>query len=438
MTTESPPLIASLPLRRTADALGSGSLDVEKHVHEVCDRLEATGLAVRAVLPEPGRRDRLIREATALLERYPDPADRPPLFGVIAAVKDIFAVDGFATRGGSALPPEIFAMPEATCVRRLRDAGALILGKTVSTEFAYFDPGATANPRNPRHTPGGSSSGSAAAVAAGYAALALGTQTVGSVIRPASFCGVVGFKPTYDRIPTEGVLYISQSVDHVGFFTQDAAGAVLAASVLCDGWRPPPAAVERRLPTLGVPEGAYLEQARTEAQEMFIERLARLESQGCTVRRVSALQDIETIAERHRVVYTAEFARVHDAWFRNYAALYRPRAAMLVEAGREITTEELEAARTSIARVRAEIEELMSQHDIDLWVSPSTTGPAPEGLGATGDPAMNLPWTHAGLPTVTLPAGTAAAGLPLGLQIAGRSGTDEALLAWAQDLEALL
>ena len=149
-------------------------------------------------------------------------------------VKDIFHAAGFETRAGSQLPPELLTGPEADAVGRLRAAGCLILGKTVTTEFAYYEPEPTRNPHNLAHTPGGSSSGSAAAVAAGLAPLALGTQTIGSVIRPAAFCGIVGFKPSYGRISPEGLIFFSPSLDHVGLFTQDVAGMSLAAAVLCE------------------------------------------------------------------------------------------------------------------------------------------------------------------------------------------------------------
>src|SRR5690606_3462350 len=150
---------------------------------------------------------------------------------------------------------------EAESVRLLRAAGALVLGKTVTAEFAYSEPGPTRNPRNLAHTPGGSSSGSAAAVASGFCPLALGTQTIGSVIRPAAYCGIIGFKPGYGRISTSGVLPVSRSLDHVGIFTQDIAGVALAASILCQTWDASPTVSAKTLPTLGVPTGAYLEQA---------------------------------------------------------------------------------------------------------------------------------------------------------------------------------
>ena len=433
------PFLAPALLGPQAAALRSGELPLDRSVDELCHRLDALEPRLRALLPEPGRRERLQREAAALLARFPDPATRPPLFGVAVGIKDIIAVDGFPTRAGSALPPEIFRVPEAATVQRLRAAGALILGKTVTTEFAYSDPGATANPHRPDHTPGGSSSGSAAAVAAGYTTLALGSQTVGSVIRPAAFCGVVGFKPSMGRIPREGMLLISHSVDHVGLFTQDVASAGLAATILCDGWRWPPAAVPAgTLPRVAVPTGPYLEQVQPVALRQFNEQLARLEAGGCLVRRLPALAEIAAINKRHRALVAAEFATAHRAWFRDYGPLYRPGSAMLFEAGRAVAAATLARAGESPAQLRAELEAQMEAEGVDAWICPAALGPAPPGLHSTGDPVMNLPWTHSGLPALTLPAGRSAEGLPLGLQVAARFGQDEALIAWAQALEALL
>ena len=194
------PLIADAPLAETADALRSGEYDLLGYLDSVLDRLDAIDAQVQAFLPEPNRRERLRREAEALAARYTTPESRPPLYGIPIGVKDIYRVDGFETRAGSALPPELLAGDEAACVTILREMGALILGKTVTTEFAFFEPGPTHNPHNLDHTPGGSSSGSAAAVAAGLSPLTIGSQTIASTIRPASFCGIVGFKPSYGRI----------------------------------------------------------------------------------------------------------------------------------------------------------------------------------------------------------------------------------------------
>src|SRR5512138_1003056 len=188
--------------------------------------------AIHAFIPEAGRFNRLRREAQSITGVPPGPASSGPLFGRLVGVKDIFRVDGFATRAGSHLPADEFQGAEAESVTRLKNAGILILGKTVTTEFAYFTPGPTRNPHNLNHTPGGSSSGSAAAVAAGLCDLALGTQTIGSIIRPAAFCGVIGFKPTYDRISRAGVIPLSPSLDHVGFFASDLEIANAAAQAL--------------------------------------------------------------------------------------------------------------------------------------------------------------------------------------------------------------
>ena len=426
-------------LHALAEALRSGTVTPTAYVDEVCARIEQENPRVLALLSEPDRRGRLQQEAFELERLFPDPAARPALYGVPVAVKDIFSVDGFVTRAGSALPPELFEGPEASCVARLREAGALIAGKAVTTEFAYFEPGATRNPRNHAHTPGGSSSGSAAAVAAGFAPLALGSQTVGSVIRPAAFCGVAGFKPSYGRIATDGVIAYSRSVDHVGAFARDAAGLSLVASVLLDGWGAVAHASKAgRQPVIGVPEGPYLAQAEDEALAAFERQIAALEAAGCEVQRVPALEDIEELNRRHRDLATAEFAQVHERWFADWGALYRPRTAALVEAGWLVSGEDVAAGVASIAELHGRLGGLMDAQGIDLWASPPATGPAPEGFTSTGNPTMNLPWTHAGMPVVTLPAGEAANGLPLGLQLSARFMADEHLLAWAETLEPLL
>lgn len=428
-------LIHPAPLAETAAALRSGELRLTMYIDETCDRIDAVEPQVQALLPEPDRRARLMSDAVALLARFPEPATRPSLFGVLVGVKDIFRLDGFPTRAGSQFPPEVLAGPETACVTTLRQAGALILGKTVTTEFAYFEPGPTHNPHNLDHTPGGSSSGSAAAVAAGLCPLATGTQTIGSVIRPAAFCGIVGFKPSYGRIPLDGLILFSESADHIGLFTQDVAGMELAASVACPNWRPAPTGGQSgRRPVLGVPEGPYLAQASAEALVAFEGQLAQLEEAGYVVRTVGMFEEIELTNRRHRRMIAAEMAQVHAQWFRQYESLYRPRTAEIIRDGQTVSADELASARAGRGVLRDEVHSRMQLAGIDLWVSPAAPGPAPQGIHATGDPAMNLPWTYAGLPSVTVPAGRAANGLPLGLQCVAPFMADEQLLAWAAPL----
>ena len=174
-------MISEYRLSNVAPKLRSGEIDLSAHIDAICTRVASLDPEIDTLLPEPGRYDRLRKEAENLKERYPDPAERPPLYGVLVGVKDIFRADGFLTQGGSLLPARLFVGPEASSVSRFRRAGALILGKTISTEFAFAEPGPTRNPYHTGHTPGGSSSGSAAAVAAGFCPLAFGTQTIGSV-----------------------------------------------------------------------------------------------------------------------------------------------------------------------------------------------------------------------------------------------------------------
>ena len=427
-------MITKALLSDLVTALRNDQLDVMAYIEEVCDRIDVVEPRIQALLPEQDRRARLTAEAATLKARFPYPNNRPPLYGLLVGVKDIIRVEGFPTRGGSILPAEVLAGPEASCVTVLREAGALILGKTVSTEFAYFEPGPTRNPLNLGHTPGGSSSGSAAAVAAGLCPLALGTQTIGSTIRPAAFCGIIGFKSSYGRILTDGLINLSQSLDHVGLFTQDLAGMRMVAAILCTEWPSHNDTLPTNSPVFGVPEGPFLAQASPEVLTVFETQVARLEAAGYIIRRVKAFDDLTTIVNYNEVICAGEASRVHAEWFQDYGDLYRPKTAELIQKGLQISDQDLAEARANCGALRAEIETLMAQNDIDLWVSPATVTQAPEGISTTGDPAMNLVWTQAGLPAVTLPWGFADNGLPLGLQLVARFNEDEQLLSWAESL----
>lgn len=411
------------------DAIRSGRVAVAEVVRGLCERIDEFDPVLEVFVPEDGRRERLLREVSLLEERDSD--RRLPLHGLLVGLKDVLHLDGLPTRAGSELPPELLAGPQAAVVDRLRGAGALVAGKTVTAELAYLEPGPTRNPHDPSRTPGGSSSGSAAGVAAGLFHLALGTQTVGSTIRPAAYCGIVGFKPTFGRIPTEGLVAVSASLDTVGLFAQDVSGVRLAASVCCDDWRTD---LEPLPPALGVPEGPYLERAEPGASDAFEASLERLAEAGYRIRRVPALADVDDVADRHLRLMHGEMARVHDGWFTEHRAAYRPRTAEAILFGWEVGDEELRRLRPHRRALADRLRTLAEDWGVDVWVSPAATGPAPEGLASTGDSAMNLPWTFAGMPAVTLPAGTSPDGLPLGLQCAAARGRDEELLVWAQGI----
>lgn len=438
MSAEASSLVEPLPLAPFIDGIRNGEISVHDAINETCDRIQKVDMLVRTVLPEDGRRERLLREATALESRYPNIAARPPLYGALLGVKDIIAVDGFSTRGGSALPPEVLAMTEATAVLRMREAGALILGKTVTTEFAAREPGATTNPHNRAHTPGGSSSGSAAGIAAGLFHVGFGTQTIGSVIRPASFCGVVGFKPTHGRIPRTGVLTYSNSVDHVGLFTADAEGMRIAAAAACVDWDTNIELTGHDMPKIGVTEGPYLDQADEESRAALEVAIEALQRAGSTIVRLSMFDNIGMINERHQTLVAAEFAEAHRDRFENWGSLYRPFSAQHFEEGATISHAAVIAGRNSCLELRAELDNLFKVHQLDLLLSPASTGAAPLGLSWTGDASMNLPWTHSGLPTVTLPARRASNQLPIGVQFVAPFGGDEQLLAWMTYLEGIV
>ena len=416
--------------------LHTGGLTLHDYLSQIQERYVEREPSIQAFLPERDQFARLRANADRLMRRFPNPTNRPQLFGTLVGAKDTFHVDGFTTHAGSRLPVEELQGREAESVKRLREAGALVFGKTVTTEFAYFSPGPTRNPHNIDHTPGGSSSGSAAAIAAGFCQLALGTQTIGSIIRPASFCGVVGVKPTHDRISREGVIPLSSSLDHVGFFTADVETAIRAAPLLYKDWKEPTQPM--RKPRLGIPKGPYLESA-SEASLAHFENVCKLlKMAGYKLIHIAVMPDFAEIRTRHDTILSAEAAQIHKDWFRKYERLYSMKLSQLIRRGQQITSDQLQNALLARDRFRAEMRRTFLDHNIDLWLCPSTVGAAPKGLESTGDPVMNLPWTQAGLPALNLPAGKNRENLPLGLQVVGNWYKDESTLFWAKDLEKAL
>jgi Asp-tRNA(Asn)/Glu-tRNA(Gln) amidotransferase A subunit family amidase len=419
-----------------ARSFRAGELSAKDTISQIETYFFSHESSILAFIPEQDRFQRLYKEADELQQRYPIPDERPALFGMLVGVKDIFHTDGFTTQAGSRLPPDELQGSEAESVARLKKAGVLILGKTVTTEFAYFTPGPTRNPHNPEHTPGGSSSGSAAAVGASLCPLALGTQTIGSVIRPAAFCGTFGLKPTYERISREGVIPLSPSLDHVGFFTLDVSTAKLVAPFIYMDWD-----ASNRLdgkPKLGIPSGPYLDCTPDYALSCFRTICDSLLEAGYKLSRVPVMDNFQKIRERHDVIMSAEAAQVHKGWFEYYEDLYSPKFIELIERGQKITDNQLQNALKARDGFRNQMAQTMRDKDIDLWICPPTIGSAPKGLESTGDPIMNLPWTQIGFPALNLPAGKSDVGLPMGLQVVGRWDADEELMAWAEDIEKVV
>lgn len=429
-------LVQPVSLTGAADSLRKGAVEPQKYAARTIERIGEVDRTVQSFVAEPGRADRLAHAAREAAQRGTEPADRPPLYGVPVGIKDIIHVEGLPTGAGSALPPEVLAGAQATVVDRLLKAGALIAGKTVTGEFAVTAPGPTRNPHRLEHTPGGTSSGSAAAVAAGLVPLAIGTQTIGSLIRPAAYCGVVGFKPSHGRVPLDGVLPVAPTFDTVGVITAKVADAALAASCLCDDWRPDRAAAGR--PVLGIPEGPYMGFAEPEARGAFDEQVAALRTAGYDVVSVPMFENFEEEVFDFFVINLYELSQAHTDWFANYEELYDARTAEAIRQGQGAQASDHANSLARREAFRDRLAASTAEHGVDLWITPAATGPAPLGLESAGDSVMSLPWSGVGLPCLTIPTARPEGALPLGFQCVGRDGDDERLLHWALDLETVL
>jgi len=382
----------------------------------------------------------VLAEAQALDSEARAGRFRGPLHGVPIGIKDIFDVAGVPTRAGAAVlssaPP---AEQDSDAAGLLRAAGALIVGKTVTTAFASADAAATRNPWNHAHTPGGSSSGSAASVAAGMVPAALGTQTAGSVLRPAAFCGIVGFKPSFGRISRRGVIPFAWSLDTIGTLTRTTADAALLLSVLAQPERGPAHASQ---PGTGVPPRiGYAPRLLADRQHprtgaALAAAAAGLQEAGAKVEEATLPADFATAVDAQYLIMTAEGAAFHTRSFGDRLQEYEPKIRALVQAGMALPA----VAYLDAQRVRADLLErvLPLFARCDALLVPAAAGPAPKGLDFTGDTSFNGPWTLLGLPAIALPAGADTDGLPLGLQLVGRPRQDEALLRVAAWCETVL
>jgi len=370
-----------------------------------------------------------------------------PLHGVPIGIKDIFDTGDMPTELGSPLWAGRTPRRDAAVVGRLRAAGAVIMGKTVTTEYAYRQPGKTTNPHDAGRTPGGSSSGSAAAVAAHMVPGAVGSQTNGSVIRPAAFCGVVGFKPTHGVIPRSGVLLLSRSLDHVGVFARTVADVALLTETLV-GFdeedpdtrpmaRPPLAAVAASEPPL-LPRLAFVrspawEHAEPVTREAFAELVEAL---GERVAEVELGASFAHALEMHRTIMEVEMAHNLQRDYGKGGDRFSPVLRKLIERGRSHTAVDYAAAVAGIPSLNGALDPVFDE--FDAIVTPAAPGEAPQGLESTGNPIFCTIWTYLGTPAVTLPLLQSEAGMPLGVQVVGRRDGDARLLRTARWLVTTL
>ncbi len=357
--------------------------------------------------------------------RLESPAGEGPLRGVPYGAKDIIETAGYLTTYGSGLYANRMGETDAALIRMLRARGAVLMGKTQTTAFAYFDPAPTRNPRRLSRTPGGSSSGSAAAVAAGMVPFSIGTQTQGSIIRPASFCGVVGIKPSFGLLPTEGILPFAPTLDTAGFFTETALDLRLL-------WEALGHAVDAGSPsTYGMIE-FWVD---PEMQIVFRETIQALSHYGCKIKRFPSPPAFGILPEAIAAINSYEGARTHEQRFRDHGAAIGIKLAKLVEEGLAIPTELYENALGILYEARRQMADVFAEFPVIL--SAAAPGPAPRGLASTGDPRCNAPWTALSGPALTIPMPVQDS-LPMGLQMAAAPGQDAMLIATACHCQALL
>jgi aspartyl-tRNA(Asn)/glutamyl-tRNA(Gln) amidotransferase subunit A len=365
-------------------------------------------------------------------------AVRGPLFGIPFGIKDIIDVAGMPTRAGSPLRQQHVADADADIVARLRAAGAIMLGKTVTTQFACFDPPETRNPWNPERTPGGSSSGSAVAVATGMCLAALGTQTGGSIIRPAAYCGVVGLKPTWGAWSMQGIVPVSFQLDHVGPLATGIEDIWHIWRAVSGGSPGGPAELlpPERAPILHLPTGSFLDPCDRTVWSVFEASVRRLAAQGATVVREELPSCLEDALRMHRRIMVVELAQYHSQAFAKNPSQYAAGIAELIREGWRTPATDYAVARRHREMCMAAIDQVQAEEP-RLWITPATTSVAP-GRATTGSPALNSPWSYCGLPAVTFPSGGTHDGLPVGLQLVGRRQGESSLLEAARWCEAAL
>ncbi len=349
---------------------------------------------------------------------------RGPLWGLPVGVKDIYDTHDFPTGEGSPIYADHRPKADAACVAVLRSAGAIILGKTVTTELAYFTQGATRHPVNPAHSPGGSSSGSAAAVAAGMVPLAVGSQTAGSVCRPASFCGVVGFKPTHGLIPLAGCKSFSPTLDTAGVFARRVAEvAVMAGAMTRNDWQGTPAEQPPKIARFGGIEREAATPAALAAVDAALD--------GLTVGEANRAAPFDTLGDLQLRIMRFEMRRESEWEVRTAFDQLSPAYQQLMHDGEAVSPAQYAQDCTALLHAKAAIDDLFG--DAEILVQPSAPGEAPLYEDGTGDPVMNRAWTLLGLPAISIPCGIGPNGLPLGLQLAARPHRDKSLLrvaAW--------
>ena len=371
-----------------------------------------------------------------------------PLHGVPIGLKDIYYTAGIPTTACSRVYADFVPDYDATTTALLKQAGAIILGKAVTTEFACMDPSPTVNPWNPAHTPGGSSSGSAVAVATGMCPAALGSQTVGSVLRPASYNGVVGLKPTFGRVSRYGVIPVSWTLDTVGWMTRTVRDAAILLQVMAGPDASDPVSrrepapdylsglEEPRPPRIGLLRRFFYDHADAETREHTDGVVRQLAEAGAEVVELALPDSIETAAPDQQLIMAVEGATFHQPMYERQAQDYQPNLRAMIQRG-------LDADAVSYSRAMERRRQFVTDMELvaeqaDVLLTPATPSPALADITNTGNPMFQGPWTSCGLPAITIPSGLAGSGLPLGIQLVASPNAEARLLAAARWCELAL
>ncbi len=381
-------------------------------------------------------RDTAFQQANALDQELQRGRWRGPLHGIPVGIKDIIDVKGMPTRGGLECRDETPVAQDATIVENLRLEGAVFPGKTVTTQLACFDPPPTRNPWNQEHTPGGSSSGSAAAVAAGMCLAAIGTQTGGSIIRPASFCGVAGLKPMFGMVDRSGLILLSQHLDHIGPLAQTIVDLVIMLDGMTDQATYLPLLIEpvTDAPRIGWLTDFFESRADASMQQALNAVRDKLETAGASINDCSLPKEFESILEYHLNLMQYEMVQNLGEDYDKNKEFYGPAISQVLDAGREVSQERYEACLDYQNLISQVTRRCFARSEI--LISPATLGPAPD-VTTTGNPSMNAPWSMTGFPTITIPVTVTEDGMPLAIQITGHPDKfDDLLLAaqWCEDV----
>jgi aspartyl-tRNA(Asn)/glutamyl-tRNA(Gln) amidotransferase subunit A len=435
-----------LTIKQAASAITKRELSVSELIESCLQRIEILEDKIQAWAFVD--RDGAIESAERLDRELRQGKSRGLLHGIPFGIKDMIYTSGLRTEAGSPTMSGFIPPYDATSVVSLHKSGSIILGKTQTTQFAYMDPAPTRNPWNINYSPGGSSSGSGAAVAAGMCLAALGTQTLGSVLRPAAFNGIVGFKPTYGRISTYGVVPFSWTLDHVGLLCRSVEDAAIIFQAVSGYDSLDSGSIDEAVPdclsglensdvpNIGLLRQYFFDHADDEMRthtEGAVQILRRAGAKLQDIKLPSGFSNIET---NGRLIMSVECAAYHQDMFVKNKDQYRPGIRKVIETG--LNAPATEYARWLQVRLR-QLSELKPLFDgVDVFLTPGATGTAPEGLNSTGNPEMQAPWTIIGVPSISLPTGLSEKGLPLAIQLVGRPKDEKKLLAIARWCEKAL